>query len=86
MRLEAGQKEEEPSDKGYSKISRKRMGRCVYLMLTVHCRFPQCGVFGRRTPSVGVLASLSFGVPLHLAQPPTKGGVCFHASDFVLED
>jgi hypothetical protein len=27
-----------------------------------------------------------FGVPLQLAQPWTKGGVCFHASDFVLED
>lgn len=39
------------------------------------------------TFSMCVLASLFLeGVPLHLAQPLTKGDVYFHASDFVLED
>lgn len=55
------------------------------LRLTTHCRFPQLTP-PERTANTVSLFSFLFEVPLRLALPWTKGGVCFLASDFVLED
>lgn len=48
--------------------------------LTMHCPFPQLMPPERAASTVSLLLVYLFGVPLRLAPPWTKGGVCFCAS------
>lgn len=56
-------------------------------MLTMQCRFP-----GAMSPErkhslcMSLFLLITFWVSLQVAQAPMKGGVCFRASDFVVDD